>query len=112
MIELALIGHVMRRDDEHVLRKVLRTDVLGKRKRGRPKGRWMRSNETWRVLDRERARRRTGRCGVGRSAVTLESTGLRASEETDWEMWSRKICSHTGEYWTESERGDGLGDVE
>ena len=32
-------GHVMRRDEEHILRKVLRTDNPGKRKRGRPKTR-------------------------------------------------------------------------
>ena len=33
-------GHVMRRDGEHILRKVLRADIQGKRKRGRPKTRW------------------------------------------------------------------------
>ena len=33
-------GHVMRRDGEHILRKVLRADIPGKRKRGRPKTRW------------------------------------------------------------------------
>ena len=32
--------HVMRRDEEHTLRKVFRTDIPGKRKRGRPKIRW------------------------------------------------------------------------
>ena len=30
-------GHVMRRDGEHILRKVSRADIPGKRKRGRPK---------------------------------------------------------------------------
>ena len=29
-----------RRDEEHTLRKVFRTDIQGKRKRGRPKIRW------------------------------------------------------------------------
>ena len=33
-------GHVMRRDGEHILRKVLRADTPGKRKIGRPKTRW------------------------------------------------------------------------
>ena len=33
-------GHVMRRGGEHILRKVLRADIPGKRKRGRPKTRW------------------------------------------------------------------------
>ena len=32
-------GHVMRRDVEHILRNVLREDIPGKRKRGRPKTR-------------------------------------------------------------------------
>ena len=32
-------GHAMRRDGEHILRKVLRADIPGKRKRGRPKTR-------------------------------------------------------------------------
>ena len=30
----------MRRDEEHILSKVLRADIPGKRKRGRPKTRW------------------------------------------------------------------------
>ena len=30
-------GHVTRRDEEHTSRKVSRTDIPGKRKRGRPK---------------------------------------------------------------------------
>ena len=33
-------GHVLRRDDGHVLRKVLEFEVRGKRKRGRPKKTW------------------------------------------------------------------------
>ena len=32
-------GHVMRRDGEHIMRKVLKADIPGKRKRGRPKTR-------------------------------------------------------------------------
>ena len=32
-------GHVMRSDGEHILRKVLRADIPGKRKRERPKTR-------------------------------------------------------------------------
>ena len=32
--QLNSYGHMMRRDEEHILRKVLRTDVPGKRKRG------------------------------------------------------------------------------
>ena len=33
-------GHVLRRDDGHVLRKALRFEVKGKRKRGRSKKTW------------------------------------------------------------------------
>ena len=35
-------GHVLRRDDGHVLRKALEFEVKGKRKRGRP-------NKTWKT---------------------------------------------------------------
>ena len=64
----------MRRDDEHILRKVLRADIPGKRKRGRPKT------------------RRKDAC-----QRDLKSTGLRAGEETDRAMWRRKITSYTGD---------------
>ena len=33
-------GHVLRRDDGHVLRKALEFEVKGKRKRGQPKKMW------------------------------------------------------------------------
>ena len=33
-------GHVLRKDDGHVLRKVLEFEVRGKRKQGRPKKMW------------------------------------------------------------------------
>ena len=68
-------GHVMRRDGEYILRKVLRADISGKRKRGRPKTRW-----------KDACQR------------DLQSTGLRAGEETDRAMWRRKIISHTGDH--------------
>ena len=67
-------GHVMRRDGEHILRKVLRVDIPGKTKRGRPKTRW-----------KDACQR------------DLKSTGLRASEETDRATWRRKIISYTGD---------------
>ena len=67
-------GHVMRRDGEHILRKVLRADIPGKRKRGRPKTRW-----------KDACQR------------DLKSTGLRAGEETDRAMWRGKIISYTGD---------------
>ena len=39
-------GHVLRRDDGHVLRKALEFEVWGKRKRGRPKKTW---KKTWKT---------------------------------------------------------------
>ena len=33
-------GHVMRREEEHVVRRVMTEEIPGKRKRGRPKTRW------------------------------------------------------------------------
>ena len=44
---LTSYGHVMMRDEEHILRKVLRTDVPGKRKMGR----LPRTRKTRKVLD-------------------------------------------------------------
>ena len=67
-------GHMMRRDKEHILRKVLGTDVSGKKKSGRPKTRW-----------KDACQR------------DLKSAGQRAGEETDRAMWRRKIVSHTGD---------------
>ena len=46
-------GHVLRRDDGHVLRKALEFEVKGKRKRGRPK-------KTWKTqVEKESKRKRT-----------------------------------------------------
>ena len=67
-------GHVMRRDGEHILRRVLRADIPGKRKRGRSKTRW-----------KDACQR------------DLKSTELRAGEGTDRAMWRRKIISYTGD---------------
>ena len=33
-------GHVLRKDDGHILRKALEFEVKGKRKRGRPRKTW------------------------------------------------------------------------
>ena len=38
-------GHVLRRDDGHVLRKALEFEVRGKRRRGRPKKTWKTQGE-------------------------------------------------------------------
>ena len=67
------VQHAMRRDGEHILRKLQRTDIPGKRKRRRPKTRW---KDAWQR--------------------DLKRTGLRA----DMAMWRRKIgiCSNTGDH--------------
>ncbi len=64
----------MRRDEEHILRTVLRTDIPGKRKTGRAKTR------------RKDVCQRDMKC-----------TGLRVGEEMVGSTWSRKITSHTME---------------
>ena len=38
-------GHVLRREDDHVLRKALEFEVKGKRRRGRPKRKWKKQVE-------------------------------------------------------------------
>ena len=75
-------GHVMRRDGEHILRKVMRADIPGKRKRGRPKTRWKDACQRY-----------------------LKSTGLRAGEETVRAMRRRKISSHRRPYIMGEARG-------
>ena len=67
---IELVRDVMRRDEEHIPRKVLRADIPGKRKKERWKTRW-----------KDACQR------------DLKSTGLRAGDETDRAMWSRKISS-------------------
>ena len=64
----------MRRDDEHILRKVLRT---------------------YKVKGKEEDRKRDGTMRA--SQRDLKSTGLRAGEETDMAMWRRKIISRKGD---------------
>ena len=69
-----MIGELGKRDEEHILRKVLRTlnGYARERKRGRPKTRWKDEFQ-----------------------LDTKSTGLRAGEETDRAMWRRNIISHT-----------------
>ena len=60
----------MRRDGEHILRKVLRVDIPGKTKRGRPKTRWKDAcQRDLKSTGLRAARRRTGRGGEERSSV-------------------------------------------
>ena len=68
-------GHVLRRDDGHVLRKALEFEVKGKRKRGRPKKIWKTQveKETKSVgLEKEDAMNRVRwRVGVGEIAIRV-----------------------------------------
>ena len=43
-------GHVLRKDDDHVLRKALEFELDGRRKRGRPKKTWQRQVDEVSVL--------------------------------------------------------------
>ena len=68
-------GHMLRRDDGHVLRKALEFEVKGKRKRGRPKKTWKMQveKESKSVgLEKEDAMNRVRwRVGVGKIAVRV-----------------------------------------
>ena len=64
-------GHVLRRDDGHVLRKALEFEVKGKRKRGRPRKTWRSQVEESKSvgLKKEDAKNRARwRVGVGEIA--------------------------------------------
>ena len=55
-------GHVLRREDEYVGKRVMAMEVPGKRRRGRPKRRWLdsiRNHLSERELSREDAQDRT-----------------------------------------------------
>ena len=65
---------VLRRDDEHVLRKVLEFEVKGKRKRGRPKKMWKMQVEKKSKsvgLEEDALNRARWRVGVGEIAVRV-----------------------------------------
>ena len=66
-------GHVMRREEEHVVRRVMTKEIPGERKRGRPKTRWK---------------------GVCRRDV--QTVGRRAGEGGDGAYWRARIYNHTG----------------
>ena len=54
-------GHVLRREDEYVCKKLMAMEVLGKRRRRRPKRRWLdsiRNDLSERELSREHAQDR------------------------------------------------------
>ena len=80
--QLKWYGHVMRRDEEDILREVLITDIPGNKMIRRPKTRWKDACQQY-----------------------LKSTGLRAGEETDRAMWRGNNISHTDDpTWREEAR--------
>ena len=67
-------GHMLRRDEGHVLRKALEFEVKGNRKRGRPKKTWKTQveKESKSVsLEKDAMNRARWRVGVGEIAVRV-----------------------------------------
>ena len=65
-------GHVMRRDQEYVRRKMMEMELLGKRKRGRPKRRFLD------VVKED-----------------IEKVGVKETDIEDRKMWRMMIrCGH------------------
>ena len=67
--------HVLRRDDGHVLRKALKFEVKGKRKRGRPKKTWKvqveKDSKSVGLKKKDALNRARWRVGVGEIAVRV-----------------------------------------
>ena len=72
-------GHVSRREDEYVGKRVLGMEVPGKRRRGRPKRRWM--DNIRNDLSERGCRRRTRKTGldggVSQDTSTPHKSGKR-----------------------------------
>ena len=68
-------GHVLRREDGNILRKALDLEVMGKRRRGRPKSTWKRKVEE-----------------------EVKKLGLEKEDALDREKWRRAVwkCSQMG----------------
>ena len=67
-------GHVMRMEEDHVVRRVMTNAIPGKRKRGRPKTRWKD------VCKRD-----------------MQTVGLREGDEGDRAYWKETINNHSGD---------------
>ena len=66
--EVRWYGHVVRRDEESILKKAMMLQVNGQRKRGRPKQTWKRQVEE-----------------------SLKKIGLRVEEVTDRAKWREEV---------------------
>ena len=91
--------NVTRRHKERILRRVLSTDLAGKRKRWRPETRWKDACQLYLKSTALRlARKRTGRCGEGRSAVILPATcmiGKARGKKTNMYEGEGCLCRST-----------------
>ena len=67
-------GHVMRMEEDHVVKRVMTKAIPGKRKRGRPKTRWKD------VCKRD-----------------MQTVGLREGDEGDRAYWKEMINNHSGD---------------
>ena len=67
-------GHVMRMEEDHVVRRVMTKPIPGKWKRGRPKTRWKD------VCKRD-----------------MQTVGLREGDEGDRDYWKETIDNHSGD---------------
>ena len=67
-------GHVMRMEEDHVVRRVMTKAIPGKRKRGRPKTRWKD------VCKRD-----------------MQTVGLKEGDEGDRAYWKETIDNHSGD---------------
>ena len=80
-------GHVIRRDDDNVLKKAMMLEANGKRKRGRPKTTWRKQVEECegsRVEDRGscRSNEMEGRCESNRGGDEVYPATFGNEEET------------------------------
>ena len=69
-----MVWHVMRMEEDHVVKRVMMKTIPGKRKRGRPKTRWKD------VCKRD-----------------MQTVGLREGDERDRAYWKEMINNHSGD---------------
>ena len=89
-IRLKWYGHVSRREDEYVGKRVLGMEVPGKRRRGRPKRRWMdniRNDLSERGLSEEDAQDRSHK--THRPHIIVGKDEEEEEEEEDWNILNR-----------------------
>ena len=72
--QVQILGHVMRMEEDHVVRRVMTKAIPGKRKRGRPKTRWK---------------------DVCKS--DMQTVGLGEGDEGDRAYWKETIDNHSGD---------------